>query len=125
MERLVLIRMLNQAGDLLYPLQFAHRLNRSVEDAVITVLNLIYSHLETIKAFARVLFADFSDALNTVRPHLLAEKLTNLNINPTLTLWVLNFITDRQQYARINDKYSDMLTTSVGTPPVRMNFSTQ
>ena len=116
MERLVLTRMLNQAGDRLDPLQFAYRHNRSVEDAVISVLNLIYSHLETPKAFARVLFADFSAAFNTVRPHLLAEKLINLNINPTLTLWVLNFLTDRQQCVRVNGTYSDMLTTSVGTP---------
>ena len=116
MERLILSRLLRQAGDQLDPLQFAYRHNRSVEDAVITVLNAIYTHLEQPKSFVRILFADFSAAFNTVRPHLLAKKLTNLNVNPTLCLWLLDFLTNRLQRVRVNDTLSDNISTSVGTP---------
>ena len=116
MERVILSRLLQQAGDRLDPLQFAYRRNKSVEDAVISMLNLIYSHLDKPKSFARVLFADFSAAFDTVKPHMMARKLMSLSINPTLCLWLLDFLTNRQQSVRVNNTFSDNIVKSVGTP---------
>ena len=116
MERVILTRLLRQAGERIDPLQFAYRRNKSVEDALITVVNLIYSHTNTPRSFVRVLFADFSAAFDTVRPHMMAQKLMNLNINPTLCLWILDFLTNRQQCVRANNILSEKTYKSVGTP---------
>ena len=48
------------------PLQFAYRQGWSTEDAVISVTHLISKHLVDPKAYAHVLFADFSSPFNTL-----------------------------------------------------------
>ena len=63
------------------PLQFAYRKNRSVDDALLYVLNNIYSHLEKAGSSVRVMFYDFSSAFNTIQPHLLTEKLMNMKLS--------------------------------------------
>ena len=47
--------------DQLDPFQFAYKASRGVEDASLTLLNLITQHLE--KSYVRILFVDFSSAL--------------------------------------------------------------
>jgi len=116
MERLVLNRLLRQTSDQLDPLQFAYRHNRSVEDALITMLNLIFEHLERPKSYVRVLFADLSSAFNTIKPHILARKLLALNVSREIVLWVLNFLTDRRQYVSVGDVSSSLISTSCGSP---------
>lgn len=54
-------------------LQFAYKEKRGVEDAVATLLNGIYKHLETPASYVRILFADFSSAFNTVQQHVTRE----------------------------------------------------
>ena len=78
----------------LNPLQFAYKKGRSTEDSV---LYLISKHLEDPKAYARVLFADFSAAFDTVRPQLLIQKLMNLNVNPSIVKWFHSLLTNRPQ----------------------------
>lgn len=116
LERLVLSRLLSQTSDQLHPLQFAYRHNRGVDDAVITLLLLILTHLETPKSIARVLSVDFSSAFNKLRPHLLADKLLHRNVSPSLILWILNFLVERTQCVRVNNLMSSVVTTSVGNP---------
>ena len=70
------------------PLQFAYRAKRGVEDATLTLFNLIASHLDTSGTTVRVLFMDFSSAFNTIQPHVLIKKLLNLEVNPDLILWI-------------------------------------
>lgn len=57
------------------PFQFAYRAGRGVEDAAVTLLHLLYKHLEAPHTHARLLFADFS--FNTIQPFLLADRLDN------------------------------------------------
>ena len=45
-ERVVLIYVHEQAADYIDPCQFVYRRNRGAEDAILHVLNTIYSHLE-------------------------------------------------------------------------------
>lgn len=75
---------------LLDPLQFAYRANRGVQDATITLLNLIYKHLEGNKNHVRLLFVDFSSAFNTIQPHLLVQKLIekNFGLDYNLVGWI-------------------------------------
>lgn len=66
-------------ADKLDPLQFAYRQgggteDRGTEDAIDSIMHLILKHLESPKAYARLLFIDFSSAFNTIQPQLLMEK---------------------------------------------------
>ena len=51
--------------DYIDPLQFTYRRNRSTDDAVLYVLENIYSHLEKGGSSVRLMFFDFSSAFNT------------------------------------------------------------
>ncbi len=53
-------------GPLLYPLQFADRANRSVDDAVNMGLHYVLQHLDRPGTYVRILFVDFSSAFNTI-----------------------------------------------------------
>ncbi|KAK3558849.1 hypothetical protein QTP86_030444, partial [Hemibagrus guttatus] len=79
-ERLVLTYLKNITGPLLDPLQFAHRANRSVDDAVNMGLHFILQHLDKSGTYMRLLFVDFSSAFNTIIPTLLQTKLTQLSV---------------------------------------------
>lgn len=62
--------------------QFAYKNNRRTDDAILTAVHLILQHLENPKAYARLLFVDFSSAFNTRQPHILLNKFTQLSVNP-------------------------------------------
>ena len=82
LEKLVKSLILPITESQLDPLQFACRAGRGVEDAklfilekVYTHLDKVYTHLEKPTAHTKILFADFSSALNLMQPHILAHKL--------------------------------------------------
>ncbi len=82
------------------PLQFAYSQGCSTEDAVNTVTYFI--NLENAKAYTRLLFVDFRFAFNTIKPHLLIQKLKALNVNHFLIRWYLSFLIHRTQQVRVN-----------------------
>ena len=61
---------LSAVEPMLDPLQFAYRVGKGVEDAKLFLLDRLYVHLERPQSHARILFADFSSAFNTVQPHI-------------------------------------------------------
>ena len=87
-----------------------------MEDATLTYTNLIYEHLEKPNTYARTLFIDFSSAFNTIKPHLLIQKLLDIGITPVLCKFVLDFITERRQTVRIGSKTSSVITINTGSP---------
>ena len=89
------------------PLQFAYRKNRSVDDALLYVLNNIYSHLEKAGSSVRIMFYDFSSAFNTIQPHLLTKKLMKMNLSPYTILWILDYLTNRPQFVKIISPSAD------------------
>ena len=116
LERLVLPRILTQVSSNMDPLQFAYRPNRSVEDAVITVLNTTYSQLEKAQAYVRILFVDFSSAFNCMQPHILCTKLKDLQVDSYIILWIMDFLLNREQFVKVNNSASSILCTSTGAP---------
>lgn len=60
------------------PLQY-YRSNRSIYDAVNLALHFTLQHLNSPGTYARFLFVDFSSVFNTILPHLLQDKLHQLN----------------------------------------------
>jgi len=115
-ERLVLQLLFQYINDKLDPLQFAYRSKRGVEDATLTILNKIYTHLEKPRAYVRILFVDFSSAFNTIQPHLLVKKLTSLDVSHSLIRWISNFLTQRTQYVCVNGTSSSSIMINTGAP---------
>ena len=101
-ERILLKYMLTQVEHLLDTLQFAFRTKRSVEDATLSMLNVILEHLERRGSYARILFVDFSSAFNTIQPHLMIRKLIDLGVGKPFVMLVQSFVTNRSQYESIS-----------------------
>ena len=99
------------------PLQLAYRAGRGVDNAKIFILENMHKDLETTNTTARLLFADFSSAFNTMQPNILAKKLiTRFNLDHQLTMWITDFLTNRSQRVRVKGSHSDILHTSTGSP---------
>lgn len=118
-EKLVKRELMIKTEHLLDPLQFAYRCNRGVQDATLTLLNLVFKHLDGHKNHARLLFVDFSSAFNTLQPHLLVQKLIDefeLDKEIDILGWTLDFLTNRSQRVRVNGHLSELTSTSTGSP---------
>ena len=84
LEKLMLSHLLDYTKEHLDDYQFAYRKGRSVEDAILTLLNSLYKHLDNTNVYARSLFIDFSSAFYTIEPHLMVDKLLKLHVPPDL-----------------------------------------
>ncbi len=98
------------------PLQYAYRQGRSTEDAIVSVTHLVSKHLEKPKAYARILFADFSSAFDTVCPNLLIQKLFSLQVNPWIVKWFYSLLINRTQQVNVNGTLSEAKSCSTGIP---------
>ena len=101
--------------------QFAYSANRCVEDATLSLTQYVLSHVDkpnTIrqKHYVKILYIDFSSAFNTIQPHLMMQKLVNMNVNAKLILWVNEFLTNRPQYVKLMNTMSDTIVTNTGAP---------
>ena len=115
-EKLVLKLLLHEVKGHLDPYQFAYKEGRNVEDACIILINNILKHLEEKRTYARLLFIDFSSAFNTIQPHIMVRKLLDIDVNVHIVAWVLDFLTNRAQYVKVNHTHSDPLTLNTGAP---------
>ena len=117
MEKIIKQHIIRATDPLMDPLQFAYRARRGVDDAKIFIMDSIHKHLELPGSSARLLFADFSSAFNTLQPHILATKLSSrFHLDDQLILWILDFLTNRTQKVRVNNLLSDLRSTSTGSP---------
>ena len=101
-ERVVLVHFQVLVSNHLDPWQFAYRRKRNVEDAVTSVLNNIYSHLDKPGTVIRLLVFDFSSAFSTIQPHIVSgvggptEPLSKL-----IDHWLKDYVTNLPSY--VND----------------------
>ena len=77
-ERLVMAPSHTLITDTLDPLQFPYCPNRSTDDAISIALHTALSHLDKRNTYVRMLFIDYSSALNTIVPP---------NSSPTVGPW--------------------------------------
>ncbi|KAK3521381.1 hypothetical protein QTP70_004129 [Hemibagrus guttatus] len=116
-ERLVKDFIISSLPDILDPLQFAYRPNRSTDDAISHLLHTSLTHLDTRKGnYVKMLFADYSSAFNTMIPSTLTTKLQHLELSPSLRQWISNFLTGKPQAVRMGRHVSAYLTLSTGAP---------
>lgn len=115
-ERVIVSFLKEQVAPYLDPCQYTYRAGRSTEDAIVSVTHLTNKHLESPAAYARVLFADFSSAFDTLRTNLLTQKLLNLHVNPHMIKWFHSLSTNRPQQVMVNGSLSCTKFRSMGVP---------
>ena len=98
------------------PLQFAYRENRCVEDATLSIIDYVLSHVDGVnkisKKYVKILFVDFSSAFNTIQPHIIMHKLYEMNVNSCIIL----FLTNMLQYVKLLNTRSNIIVTNTGAP---------
>ena len=67
-ERVVLLQLQNLVARFMDLLQSAYSKNRSVDDAILHILDQIYSHLDKPDTSFRLMLFDFSGALTLFSP---------------------------------------------------------
>jgi len=77
-----------------------------VEDACLTLLDMITKNMDHPHSCSRILFMDLSSAFNTVKISTLLNRLTELQVNSILINWIKDFLQDRPQHVTINAKTS-------------------
>ena len=115
-ERVILGHLLPQVKPYMDSLQFAYSEKLGVDDAVLTLLHILQEHLDKLGTKARLLFIDFSSAFNTIQPHLLMNKLMNMNVNANLIVWIHSFLSKRLQYVNFNGTMSNVIEINTGAP---------
>ncbi len=93
-----------------------NRVNRSTDDAVSIALYTALTHLEQPNRYVRIVFIDFGSAFNTVIPHKLVCKLSDLGIDAALCAWIMDFLTNRPQNVKIGDCTSSTIIMNTGMP---------
>ena len=114
LEKLIITRLLPDVTELLDERHFAYHPHKSTEDAVLTMLNGIYEHLEHAGTYVKIMFVDFTNAFNTIQPHLLVTKLINLNVDPTIISWIYNFLLNRCQQVKLTPPSHPFSTLTQG-----------
>jgi hypothetical protein len=119
-ERFVLRHLKAMTSQFTDPLQFAYRAKRSTGDAILFMLERLYSHLEKSYCghYARIMYFDFSSAFNTIQPVILARKLIDMDVPNDFIVWIINYLTDRSQYVYIRPSNcrSLIIKSNTGAP---------
>ena len=102
LEKIVCIYLTVSVANRMDPLQFAYKAKRGVEDATLTLMELVTHHLDQTGTFIRILMMDFRSASNTLQTHLLLSRLLDLDVSPSIVLWVRAFLRDRPQTVCVN-----------------------
>ena len=51
-----------------------------------------------------------------MQPHILCAKLQELQVDPYMILWILDFLLKREQFVRVDNSTSPVMLTSTGAP---------
>ncbi len=103
-------------GPELDPLQFTYQSCIGVDDAIIYLMHRSYLHREDVGSAVRIMFFDLSSAFNTIWPLLLEGKPLRARVDCHLATWIINYLSDRPLYLRLQNCVSDMVVCSTGAP---------
>ena len=81
-EKIVLHYLFDLTKGMPANVQLAHKPNRSIEDAIMTLLHNTFLHTDNPESCVRTIFADFSSAFNTIEPYYMTKKLIRLSTSP-------------------------------------------
>ena len=62
-------------------------------DLLLYMLHRTYAYLDVPGSYVSIMFFDFSRAFNTIRPPILKDKLLCMGVAPSLTSWIMDYLT--------------------------------
>lgn len=99
------------------PFQFAYLCVIGLDNAKWFILDTVYKQWEGSSIIARLQFSNFSSAFHAIQYPILWNKLLNTFLSDQqLTMWLMDFLTNRSQRVLVNNTFSDPLHTSTGAP---------
>ena len=101
--------------NIMYNYQFGFRKKHSTEQAILELTDKLKSAIDN-RQLTCGLFLDFSKAFDTVNHKILLEKLQKYGIRGVPLQWFTSYLTNRQQYVRIDNTDSEMLRMTCGVP---------
>ena len=101
--------------DLLTKNQYGFRKNRSTKDALFQLSNMIYNNIDTSTPIA-ITFLDLAKAFDTVQHQILLDKLYNYGIRGCAYNLLKDYLTNRQQRVKLNNKTSKFESVKMGVP---------
>ena len=97
--------------------QFAYRTGSNTTMAIIKCQHQWLKWLEDEEVdFVRVISFDFSKAFDSVPHDILCEKLKRTCLNPYITNWIIDFLTNRRQRVVVDGIETDFLEINRGVP---------
>ena len=79
-------------------------------------LHTALSHLHKRNTYVRMVFIDYSSAVNTIVPSKLITKLRNMGLNTSLCNCILDFLTAHLQVVKVGNNISNPLILNTGAP---------
>ena len=95
--------------------QFGFRKGYSTEQAILEITENFKSAIDNGEITCG-LFLDLSKAFDTVNHQILIDKLCKYGIRGTPLAWFTDYLSNRQQYVKIGNTESDLLTLTCGIP---------
>ena len=95
--------------------QYGFRRNKSTNDAVIDILNNIYSALNQ-KKYLGAVFLDLSKAFDTVSHDILLKKLEHYGVRGITLQLLKSYLQNRKQYVIVDGHKSQTKTVTIGVP---------
>lgn len=93
-----------------------YRAKWSKEDAIVTALHTMLTHLEQQRSYVRMLFVVYSSAFINILPRKLVVKLGDPLLWHTACTWISSFFSGCSQRVRVGRYTLTALSVSAGSP---------
>ena len=116
-EKCLKTRLMNYLTDfnLINPVQFGFQANVSTQDAILHVIEKIYSNLDK-KVSTMAVFIDFSKSFDTINIPIALKKLESYGIRGVPLMLIASYLSNRQQAVKINGQISQFKNIDIGVP---------
>jgi exonuclease III len=116
-EKCMVERLINfaESFSLVSAKQFGFQRELSTSDAVIEMLEYIYSSLND-KEHCLSVFVDLRKAFDTVNHEILLQKMYRYGVRGLALDWFTDYLRDRSQRVRIGESVSDCKIVNIGVP---------
>ena len=95
--------------------QFGFCKNSNTSDAIIELIDYVYSSLDNKQSTIAV-YLDFSKAFDTVNHNILMSKLLHNGVRGVMQSWFESYLSNRKQYVSIENCNSSMSNITLGVP---------
>ena len=98
------------------PKQFAAIRGSSAVDALTCLLHFLYANTDGNVKILHIFLLDFGKAFDHINYKILIAKMSKLDIYPSVTNWVIDFLSGRKQRVKIGDVFSEWSSVNGGVP---------